>query len=178
MGTPLYVRLKPYNPKMGCLVKRYIIGDFSFTTDSATDRPVWNIIDSDIVDSMQLHDLLQVETEPRSEYLFDIFDREEYLQVVKRDEDLRLAELGIITATTAIPAQNVPVIDRTSGRAMAVPAPELPPTPVIGVTSPAHSDAISMKDVRNDSDVNYSRPAEEEPAPKSRRRRKTRGNKG
>lgn len=183
MSDKLYVRLKPYNAQQGILVRRYIIGRFAFTTDPSTERPIWNIIDRKEVERMGLANLKQVESESRSLPLFDILTPEEYAGVEKREQDLRLVELGLISATNSVPTDPTPIVDRTKklgGRDAAIPEPEIPADPVIldpqpvSISIPVPTDAITMDSSRNDSDVNYAPPLEtpqEPPLPSGRRRR-------
>jgi hypothetical protein len=124
MENAVYVRLKPYNPKAGHLVKNYNCplpnGKRQHFSVDSNDRPVWYKMDPKT--AVGLRDLHQSEN-PSTPLLFDILDDATYHQVVARENDLRLVELGLMSATMAAPIMAAPrLVDLAPvGRAAAMP---------------------------------------------------------
>lgn len=95
-----YVRLKPYNPKIGCLVKRYHYDNNLFANHPEYNVPYWHIVeDGEIID--RLRALKQIEGDPMSQQLLDVVTPEEYERITKDEETRRKVELGMMSATAA-----------------------------------------------------------------------------
>lgn len=133
----MYVRLKPYNAKQGCLRKRYHYKGQLYACDPETGRPLWyKIDDPELVADLSEH--YQDPTAYNSPKLFDVADPETHGKLLGEEERRRLVELGIMSPTMVQPvARPASVVDRTSpkeapvGRAVAVPEPEIQPTRVL-----------------------------------------------
>jgi hypothetical protein len=141
MSNSWYVRLKPYNPKLGCVVERYHVAGNLYITDSVTEQPVWYKVDD--LTKQILEPLRQQETEPLSPELFDIVTEEEYLAINKR---LRLVRLGMMTATAVQSVSSAPVVDRVgaTGRSAAIPE-AMPVAAVPGPVPPSEPSPSPME---------------------------------
>jgi hypothetical protein len=129
----VFVRLKPYNPKQGFVVQRYSYKGQSFVQDDS-GRSTWYQVG--VPYSREIAELRQEDNNPRSPALFDITTQDEYAQIVAREEDLRLVELGVLSPTMVQPIKENRTIDLTGkpgiGRSAAIPEPPVggsPPVP-------------------------------------------------
>jgi hypothetical protein len=116
----MFVRLKPYNGKKN-KVKRYHYKGMLYAHHNETGRPIaYKIDDPKLLD--ELEELNQVDTDPDSGSLFDIFTEKKYGKITKREDDLRLVELGLAHDVAVEPVVGTPVVDRRGeGRAAAIP---------------------------------------------------------
>jgi hypothetical protein len=113
----MYVRLKPYDKKRGYLVRRYMVAGHEFMTDHETGRPIWNKVMKRAEDYLRA--LKQNPDDPESKDLFDVMTPEEYQQIREREQAQVMARFGIAESPVRTP--EVPMIDRTGGRASAIP---------------------------------------------------------
>jgi hypothetical protein len=116
-GT-MYVRLKPYDQKRGYLVRRYMVAGHEFMTDNETDRPIWNKVAARA--AAFLKTLKQNPSDSESKDLFDVVTSEEYEAIREREQAQVFAQLGLGEGPVRAPAAP-PTIDRTGGRASAIP---------------------------------------------------------
>lgn len=112
-----YVRLKPYNPKQGFVARRHIVEGQLYCLDANSGRPTWYIVNGEVAARRRLE--VQPTGRPGAPALFDVMTEHDYLEVFKREEDLRIARLTGAVATIPVTPPAAPV-DRV-GRVAAVP---------------------------------------------------------
>jgi hypothetical protein len=195
MSEIMYVRLKPYNPKIGNVKKRYHHQSSLYAMHPETGRPIWYKTD-DAALLAELGATTQIDEDPQSGPLFDILSEAEFLKVQKHETNLRLVELGIMSATEAQPVSATPpVVDRvTEGRSAAVPEPSVvAPKPMAVEEVPDPVEVVAPKTMTRieDPDLEAAKavvaprgeepvekapePAKEATAPKDKPRRYRRG---
>lgn len=140
----VYVRLKPYNARMGFVVQRYHFDNQLYATNNETGRPLWYKMSA--TKAARLTDLRQDFYDPLSPDLFDLCTEKEYQAAVAHEDQLRLVELGLMSQQAAGLMKTRPAVDLTpqevqpggaseasGGRGAAVPdaaaAPEPAPEP-------------------------------------------------
>lgn len=139
----VYVRLRPYDPRRGNVVRRYCIGGQLFITDQDTKRPIWYQVP--VAFARQLQELRQTEAY-NSPPLFDIVDEEGYQEIFRHEEQLRLVEMGLMASQAIKPQVQPKAIDlRATGRGAAVPEPTS--SPVAEAPSPAVSPQAAVAPV-------------------------------
>jgi hypothetical protein len=174
MENVMFVRLRPFNPKLGCVVQRYHYRRQLYMTDQITGRPTWYKVNKALAEDLDEHK--QNEKDPNSPALFDIVTADEHVKILKEEESLRLVELGITTATQVKPAAQKPIDlvakakKEAAGRAAAIPEAEPDEvTPVANMLPEVEPVIVT------DPDVPQEAPAAKEetkPTPKARRRRR------
>jgi len=127
----LWARLTPFDEKRGAVVKRFGIYG---TMYQGGITPTWYKISPEL--AAKLIPRLQNDNDPRSLELFQIYSEEDRQRVDARENELRLAQIGLVSASAAIPVtplrsidlradpRGVPIPER-SGRAAALPG--IPP---------------------------------------------------
>lgn len=173
MSDDMFVRLKPYNEKLGHLTQRYHYKRQLYFYDQSTQRPVWFKVTKAL--SAELEELLQNETDPMSPKLFDVLDPEDHAEVLKTEENLRMVELGITTAASvqSVGIKPVDLTKKAAGRAAAVP--EASVVPVEEPTAEPVETAAEPAEAPSE-EADPEPPAEEKPTPRrSRSRGRSRG---
>jgi hypothetical protein len=145
----MYVRLKPYKPALGYFVKRHHRKGVLYAVNNETGRPIFYMVNDPVL-LEELRNAKQEDNNPRSAELFDVLSKEEYERVTKREDDLRLVELGMASDATVEPIVSKPPIDRTSkGRASAIPAEDIDaPAPLVKevIPEPVEASTVSEDD--------------------------------
>ncbi len=116
----LFVRLKISDPKRGFNVSRYHFAGHLFV---GGDRPVWYRVKPDLAR------LCKEDTQENGIATFDVVSAEEKVEIDSIEENRRLVQLGLLSATMQAPrgAQAIDLSNaelaatRGSGRAEAVP---------------------------------------------------------
>lgn len=142
-----YVRLKPYDPKNGFVVRRFMFGRQLYSMHAETGRPIWYKVDDPAI---LAHIQEARQNGPFSPPLFDIVDEKQYLLVVEEEERRRLVQLGIMSATGAQPVTATQTVDRTArpaiastGRLAAVPVEDARPPMAAPEPGPAAAELAS-----------------------------------
>lgn len=171
-----YVRLKPYNKKIGHVVKRYHVAQQLFIGEDQSGNPKWYKVAKSV--ATMLSEKLQNPNDPNSIKLFDVHTKAEYQAISLRERDLRLVELGLASASAIASGPShqaeAKLVDR-SGRGGAVPN-EIPsaakdPAPAIKVdeVGPSDGEPIQASEPVAESPPDPPHPAEAagEPEPTS-----------
>ncbi len=156
-----YVRLKPYNKKVGHVVKRYHVAGQLFIGEDQSGNPKWYKVDKTV--AAMLEKKRQNPNDPNGIKLFDVATKAEYEATSLRERDLRLVEMGLASASAIASGPThqaeAPLIDRSSGRGGAVPGDEIPSAakeaaPVIKVEEigPSSGEPVATPPVREPSD--------------------------
>jgi hypothetical protein len=149
----MYVRLKPYDPKNGCVKRRFHYKDMLYAISNDTGQPIWyKMNDPKLI--AELKEMRQIESSQMSPPLFDILDEATYQKVQEEETNLRLVELGLMSATSTRPNVEAPVVDRSAeeaGREAAVPSPAIDaPTPL--APEPVVPDPVEKADLEASDD--------------------------
>jgi len=123
MTTKFYwARLKPYNPKLGCLIRTYVYKSVMYR---GGDKPDWYKVSPALATELRL--IEQQPGVPRTEKAFDVISDEERARVDRVENDRRMAAMGLISegarAFSAAPRQ----VDLTEP----APAAAVPPAPPV-----------------------------------------------
>src|SRR3972149_4543544 len=101
MDEHTYVRLKPYNPRQGLVVKRYLYKGANYVYDQNAQLSVWYRVTPQLAN--ELRELRQVEGDGLSAQLFDVYKETEKRQIEEEEERRRLVQMGLISATAVQP---------------------------------------------------------------------------
>lgn len=128
MSDTRFVRLKPYNKKVGHVVKRYHVAGQIFIGQDQSGNPRWYKVDTEVASLLATK--RQNPGDPNSIKLFDVHTEDEYRAISLRERDLRLVEMGLASASAVASGPShqaeAKLVDRSLGRAGAVPGGDIP----------------------------------------------------
>lgn len=113
MAANLYVRVKPYNPRQGYILNRYHFLGNLFVGGA---RPTWYRV------TQEYADFCREDRQETGLPAFDIVTEAEKLEIDAKEEQLRLVELGLLSATINAPHARQPIDIREVKPAEAKPA--------------------------------------------------------
>jgi len=173
MEPVMFVRLKPFNPKIGHHVQRYHYKRQLYQQDQSTSRPIWYKVDGRLAADLVQHK--QNPNDPLSQPLFDIVSPSEHSKIMSEEEKLRLVELGITTATQVKPVPKAPIDlvakAQAEGRSAAVPEPEVMVTDPVSDLDPLPEPMSLADDDEAESDMDDDEPPADTQKSKPRGRR-------
>lgn len=92
----LYVRLKPHNPKKGCVLERYTVNHQLFVGADDMGNSRWYEVSYDF--GQYLKTVHQIPGDENTPLAFDVHVKDTYDVVTEKERNLRLVELGLASA--------------------------------------------------------------------------------